>query len=335
MAKVTSPLLSLDAHGSIAKAITIQRSRAARMARRYSYPGSRRAVTPSAAQTAQRAWYQTLNAGWAALTSEQQADWNAAAAPLHITGWNLLVREHGTRQALSTWGAYLDDLNPQNWVPLNDYQHAPALFRNLAQGPAWLSPVDLIGTRRDALLIPGSPDPSLRIVSGYLRQPGDANGATLDNFTVAATIKLSTAPSSPACVVGTWDTSYADDAAPLGVWLDLISGKPRLNLRTSNGGTLHQVTSSTAIDDGEPHLVVISRASTYGAVYVDGSRTALGSIGSTTLNIPAFSGGAIGAAWGGSAGWQNYFAGWLSHCIESHSATTSPAATAMYTAWTG
>lgn len=84
MAKVTAPLHSLTASGSIGGTLTMLRQSMRNIAKKKSRPGG----TPSAAQLARRAYYRQASADWMALTPLQKAAWKPAADAAQITPYN-------------------------------------------------------------------------------------------------------------------------------------------------------------------------------------------------------------------------------------------------------
>jgi hypothetical protein len=88
MAKVTAPLHSLTASGSIGNTLTMLRALSRNIAKKKSKPGG----TPSAAQLARRAYYRQASADWMALTNLQKAAWKPAADAAQITPFNAFMR---------------------------------------------------------------------------------------------------------------------------------------------------------------------------------------------------------------------------------------------------
>jgi hypothetical protein len=88
MAKVTGPLHSITASGSIGGTLTMLRQSMRNIAKKKSKPGGQ----PSAAQLARRAAYKTAAAAWSALTTEQKAAWKPAADAAQITPFNAYMR---------------------------------------------------------------------------------------------------------------------------------------------------------------------------------------------------------------------------------------------------
>lgn len=84
MAKVTAPLHSITASGSIGGTLTMLRAMSRNIAKKKSKPGGE----PSAAQLARRAYYRQASAEWMALTPLQKATWKPAADAAQITPYN-------------------------------------------------------------------------------------------------------------------------------------------------------------------------------------------------------------------------------------------------------
>lgn len=84
MAKVTAPLHSMTASGSIGSTLTMLRAMSRNIAKKKSQPGG----APSAAQLARRAYYRQASADWMALTPLQKAAWKPAADAAQITPFN-------------------------------------------------------------------------------------------------------------------------------------------------------------------------------------------------------------------------------------------------------
>lgn len=120
MAKLTGPLLSGSASGTIGGALDYfalgARAVARSIARRRFAASRGIKPTPSAAQLARRAQWLAGIAGWHALTPEQQAQYNTAAHPLGLTGYNLYQREY-TATGDTAWdgGASVWDNGLTTW----------------------------------------------------------------------------------------------------------------------------------------------------------------------------------------------------------------------------
>ena len=84
MAKVTGPLHSLTASGSIGGTLTMLRQFSTNIAKKKGRPGG----TASAAQLARRAFYRQAAADWMALTVPQKAAWKPAGDARQVTAFN-------------------------------------------------------------------------------------------------------------------------------------------------------------------------------------------------------------------------------------------------------
>lgn len=84
MAKVTGPLHSLSASGTVGGTLTMLRQRGQNIAKRASKPGGK----PSAAQLTQRALYRASAASWSALDQNAKNAWREKAAAAQITPFN-------------------------------------------------------------------------------------------------------------------------------------------------------------------------------------------------------------------------------------------------------
>lgn len=88
MAKVTAPLHSITASGSIGNTLTMLRQLSRNIAKKKSKPGG----APSAVQVARRAYYRQASADWMALTPLQKAAWKPAGDAAQITAFNAYMR---------------------------------------------------------------------------------------------------------------------------------------------------------------------------------------------------------------------------------------------------
>lgn len=84
MAKVTGPLHSLTASGSIGGTLTMLRQFSNNIAKKKSRPGG----AASAAQLARRAFYRQAAADWMALTVPQKQAWKPAGDARQVTAFN-------------------------------------------------------------------------------------------------------------------------------------------------------------------------------------------------------------------------------------------------------
>jgi len=94
MARVIGPFMSLDAHGSVGKAITVQRHGKRRIAYKWSKAGQVNKSPATVEQTARRKIYGEAVGAWRALSTADKADWNASAVKERITGWNAFLRQY-------------------------------------------------------------------------------------------------------------------------------------------------------------------------------------------------------------------------------------------------
>lgn len=88
MAKITHPLHSLAASGSIGHRLTFSNVKIGSVVKNWSKPTDRK----TAAQLAQRTAYQAGIADWKTLTTEQHELWNTTAQQERMTGFNLFMR---------------------------------------------------------------------------------------------------------------------------------------------------------------------------------------------------------------------------------------------------
>jgi len=90
MAKVTNPLMSIAAAGSIGSMLTFSTTTSSQVAKRMSAPAKR----TSTAQQARRALYLDAVSAWNALTDTEKTAYSEAAEPLKITGYNMYLSQH-------------------------------------------------------------------------------------------------------------------------------------------------------------------------------------------------------------------------------------------------
>lgn len=93
MAKVSGPLFSFDARGSLARALTFRQGRSGKECVRYSFPGSKNISLASQAQLDHRAIYGAAVEAWALLDAGSRAAYDVLAAPEQLSGWNYFLRE--------------------------------------------------------------------------------------------------------------------------------------------------------------------------------------------------------------------------------------------------
>lgn len=90
MAKVTGPLFSLTAHGTIGKAFTFQQqSHAGSIVKRWAFPRG----APTASQVWRRELYRQALLAWKALSSVEKDSYAERAKPLGLLALNLFLRE--------------------------------------------------------------------------------------------------------------------------------------------------------------------------------------------------------------------------------------------------
>lgn len=89
MAKVSGPLMSITASGSIGNTLTMLRQLSRNIAKKKSKPGG----APTGVQLARRAYYKQASANWMALTPLQKAAYKPSADAAQITPFNLYMRE--------------------------------------------------------------------------------------------------------------------------------------------------------------------------------------------------------------------------------------------------
>lgn len=88
MAKVSGPLMSVTASGSIGGTVTLLRAMNRNIAKRKSKPSG----PPSAAQLARRAAYAAAAATWSALSPAEKLGYKPQADQLQITPFNYFMR---------------------------------------------------------------------------------------------------------------------------------------------------------------------------------------------------------------------------------------------------
>jgi len=107
MARVNAPLLSLDASGTIAKAITFSKWKGRNYVRTRVIPANPR----SGLQTGMRAGIATYPYIWnVRLLAAGQAPWNAAVGSEAISGYNLFTR-HSQRSLRNNYGPFYTPLD--------------------------------------------------------------------------------------------------------------------------------------------------------------------------------------------------------------------------------
>jgi len=87
MAKISGPLFSQSAHGSIGAQLNYQRQVSGQIVRRHSAPTG----APSAIQTQRRAHYSAGIAAWHSLTPAEKTAWAQIGLTSAITGYNAFL----------------------------------------------------------------------------------------------------------------------------------------------------------------------------------------------------------------------------------------------------
>lgn len=100
MAKVDGPLLSLDASGTIAGALTFSKWKGINYVRQHTTPTN----PQTTAQTTQRTAFSTAVAAWQALETAVQTTWNTRAKQLgyNMSGFNFYVQQYLAQGAAPT-----------------------------------------------------------------------------------------------------------------------------------------------------------------------------------------------------------------------------------------
>lgn len=133
MAKTKTPLLSLGAHGSIGKGLTLQKLRSETMVRTKPIPTD----AMSDAQLRRRFFYKLICSYWNGLTAAQKQVWLTNARPYRITGFNLFMRtelakipyiklyaplDEGTGSVVKDWTTNKNNgaITGAAWLPYGD-----------------------------------------------------------------------------------------------------------------------------------------------------------------------------------------------------------------------
>lgn len=93
MAKTRAPLGSFSAHGALSKTLTYRTDKGRNIVSGFSKPGSYRQKDPSTSQQARRSLYSQGVSAWHLLDSSEQEEYVLRALSLHLTGFNLFMRE--------------------------------------------------------------------------------------------------------------------------------------------------------------------------------------------------------------------------------------------------
>lgn len=128
MARITGPLLSLDARGNWARgALQFRGGLKATHAYRPAPPGSVNQAPATSAQSIIRQHYRAAIEDWRALSEAERADWNASAEEQHLSGWNLFLQTVAVAPAAQSTLALLAG-QPPRLIPQD--ASAPTLILN-------------------------------------------------------------------------------------------------------------------------------------------------------------------------------------------------------------
>jgi len=93
MVRITGPLHSMQARGSIANQIVFKQKGNRSIATSYSTPGSKNTFIPNAAQIAKRFLYGVAVETWQTFTQEEKTIYNNRIKYKNLSGWNLFLKE--------------------------------------------------------------------------------------------------------------------------------------------------------------------------------------------------------------------------------------------------
>lgn len=110
MASVKGPLFSLDASGSIAKAVTYSKWKGRSYVRRLVIPANPR----SGGQLSSRAMLKFLSQFWDTLSAADKADWDTRAAVTNISPFNAFLQYNLNRWATNDLPSKLDPATQTN-----------------------------------------------------------------------------------------------------------------------------------------------------------------------------------------------------------------------------
>lgn len=140
MARVTAPLMSLDASGSVGKAITFSKWRGRNYVRRLVVPANPK----SALQVAMRASLRFVTQAWSAVPTTEQNGWSDLAAADNITYLNAAVRfnQRETRQGFGCVRSPIDVAGTTPSAPTDNssaagYKEAQLAWTAGANAPEW------------------------------------------------------------------------------------------------------------------------------------------------------------------------------------------------------
>lgn len=100
MARVSGPLFSMSASGSVGKAITFASWKGRQYCREWFIPQNPKTTT----QVNVRSAFSLLVAYWQTLTGTQQDDWQVLADPVRKSGFNVFMT-HGMNEYMSQLGS--------------------------------------------------------------------------------------------------------------------------------------------------------------------------------------------------------------------------------------
>lgn len=263
MAKVNGPLLSFEAHGTIAKKLTYTNTRGQAYARARNVPTGQ----PSAAQLAQRVMYQEAVSAWHALTDIERDEWKTAGAAVGLTGFNAFMRYeltntgpeylHLTRTEEGASGRYIDfgaaaalaNLGPCTWM----------VYHNQASA----------GEGAQGLLMAKTPNNS-------------SNGPRLQSYSLGSVLFGTDATSG---ANGSPYRAAAFGFAPFGVWQHnavLFTRSPTaataIQIFGNAGGSMQQAASYVASGSGSGSIIDDSTRKFFMLNKDGGNRAYLGSL---------------------------------------------------------
>lgn len=245
MAKVRAPFFSLGAHGTVGQALTVSRHKGLHVAKKIPlHPDAR-----TAAQLAQRSLYSHARDLWLTLTETEKATLLAEGRPLHMTGFNLLLRRYLT-----------DLLDLEAWWPLNDGAAATAqdysLHRTHGTVFGCIPAVDFCGQDNNAFFFDGVND---RVVA-----TAPQLNFTSTDFSLTARLYITD--------LNVWQVILTRGLSNADGWFVAYNNARMLRFGTSQGG----VDQSTDSANGALPLttwitVGFSRQGTTGRVYLNGA----------------------------------------------------------------
>jgi len=118
MARVTGPLMSMDASGTVAGAIVFSRWKGLSYVRRHAIPNNPRAPK----QVSVRAMMTFVSRAWGTSMIAVQAPWNLAAETQHMSGFNYFIGH-----AMSRWRTFRGPQEQLPNVPVTPLSDAPTV----------------------------------------------------------------------------------------------------------------------------------------------------------------------------------------------------------------